>query len=110
MFHALRAADLRAALDCLGAIIEATAADRSFARQGVASLGRLVASDLTTLSICDLETGHRSVVSDVPGAISKRDVETTRTSAAPRSTTTTTAASASTARWPCRSTCIATCS
>jgi DNA-binding CsgD family transcriptional regulator len=76
MFHALRAADLRAALDCLGAIIEATAADRSFARQGVASLGRLVASDLTTLSICDLETGHRSVVSDVPGAISKRDVET----------------------------------
>jgi DNA-binding CsgD family transcriptional regulator len=40
----------------------------------VTSLTRLVASEITTLSICDLDTGHRSVVSDVPGAISSTQV------------------------------------
>jgi DNA-binding CsgD family transcriptional regulator len=75
MLAALRSRDLESALDCLGAITEATASDRAFARHGVSSLGRLVASDLTTLSICDLATGHRSVVSDIPGAICRRDIE-----------------------------------
>jgi DNA-binding CsgD family transcriptional regulator len=45
-----------------------------FARQGVEGLRALVASDLTTLSICNLATGHRSVVSDVAGALSRREI------------------------------------
>ena len=75
MLQALRSADLRVALDSLGVIAEGTAKDGSFARYGVAHLPRLVASELTTLSICDLDTGHRSVVSDRPGAISKPEIE-----------------------------------
>jgi DNA-binding CsgD family transcriptional regulator len=47
-----------------------------FARRGVECLSRLVASDLTTLSVCNLDDGRRSVVSDVPGAISAREVAT----------------------------------
>jgi DNA-binding CsgD family transcriptional regulator len=71
----MNASDLRSALDCLGAITEATAVDGAFSRHGVAGLRRLVSSDLSHLSVCDLESGHRSVVSDVPGAISRRQVE-----------------------------------
>jgi DNA-binding CsgD family transcriptional regulator len=75
MLAALRSQDLRSALDCLGAICEASASDRSFARHGVTNLKRVVAADLTTLSICDLATGHRAVVSDIPGAIGRRQIE-----------------------------------
>ena len=75
MLHTVRNTDLRATLDCLGSIAEATAGDRAFARHGVASLRRLVASEITTLSVCDLDTGHRRVVSDVSGAISSAQVE-----------------------------------
>jgi DNA-binding CsgD family transcriptional regulator len=67
--------DHRALLDTLGAIGEAARTTAGFARQGMASLKRLVPSELATLSICDLDTGHRSVVSDHPGAISKREIE-----------------------------------
>lgn len=68
-------ADFRLGLDTLGAIGEAARTSAGFARAGVACLKRLVASELTTLSICDLDTGHRSVVSDLPGAISRREIE-----------------------------------
>src|SRR5438874_2187557 len=68
MFHALSRNDLHAALDTLGTISESASGDGHFARHGVSALGRLVASDLTTLSVCNLETGHRTVVSDVAGA------------------------------------------
>jgi len=68
-------ADLRLGLDTLGAIGEAARTSAGFAATGVASLRRLVAAELTTLSICDLDTGHRSVVSDLPGAISRREIE-----------------------------------
>jgi DNA-binding CsgD family transcriptional regulator len=61
--------------EALGTIIEGTAAGGSFARHGVDTLRHLVPSELTTLSLCDLDTGHRSVVSDVPGAISGRELE-----------------------------------
>jgi DNA-binding CsgD family transcriptional regulator len=73
MLQALRSVDLRGALDALGAIAEGTAADGAFARHGLASLPRLVASELSTLSVCDLVTGHRSVVCDLPGAIGARE-------------------------------------
>jgi DNA-binding CsgD family transcriptional regulator len=70
MPQVLKRSDLRAALDTVGAIGECADDDLEFARRGVDRLRRLVAADLTTLSICDLATNHRSVVSDVPGAIS----------------------------------------
>jgi DNA-binding CsgD family transcriptional regulator len=67
--------ELHAALDVLHAIGEGCAGSGDFARRGVACLPRLVASELTTLSVCDLDGGHRSVVSDQPGAISRREIE-----------------------------------
>jgi DNA-binding CsgD family transcriptional regulator len=74
MMQALETADLRGALDVLGAIAEGTAADGDFPRHGVTNLPRLVPSELTTLSICDLDTEHRSVTSDLPGALSAREI------------------------------------
>jgi DNA-binding CsgD family transcriptional regulator len=73
MIRALGSAELRGALDALGAIAEGTAADGAFARHGLASLPRLVPCELATLSICDLASRHRSVTSDVPGAITARE-------------------------------------
>lgn len=73
MMRSLGSADLRGALDALGAIAEGIAADGAFARHGLASLPRLVPSEFTTLSICDLDSRHRRVTSDVPGAIPARE-------------------------------------
>jgi DNA-binding CsgD family transcriptional regulator len=70
---ALTSRDLHAALGALGAIGEE--APGRFAQRGVASLAALIGSDLTTLSLCDLDSHHRSVVSDAPGAISRRQIE-----------------------------------
>jgi DNA-binding CsgD family transcriptional regulator len=64
---------LRSALDALHAIGEGCVASEDFARRGVECLPRFVASELTTLSICNLDSGHRSVVSSDPGAISARE-------------------------------------
>jgi DNA-binding CsgD family transcriptional regulator len=75
MQQTLTTRDLRAALDTLHTIGEAAASVDGFARQGVASIKRLVSGELTTLSICNLDTGHRSVVSDTPGAIAKPEIE-----------------------------------
>jgi DNA-binding CsgD family transcriptional regulator len=69
----LNSSDFRGALDALHTIGEAGA--DAFARRGLECLPRLVSSELTTLSVCDLDTGHRSVVSDRPGAISRREIE-----------------------------------
>lgn len=67
--------DLRAALNTLHAIGEDCANGADFARRGVQCLPQLVSSELTTLSVCDLDSGHRSVVCDQPGAISRRALE-----------------------------------
>ena len=67
--------ELHAALDTLQAIGEACAGSDDFAQRGVTCLSRLVGSELTTLSVCDLDTGHRAVVSDRPGAISRSEIE-----------------------------------
>lgn len=48
----------------------------SFAKHVVNGLPRLVASELTTLSICDLKTGVRRVVSFPENAISSQDQQT----------------------------------
>ena len=72
----LAARDLNACLAAVGALGEATAGGEGFARRGVLDLPRLlVASELTHLSICDLDTGRRRVVSDQPGAISKAQLQ-----------------------------------
>jgi DNA-binding CsgD family transcriptional regulator len=68
-------ADLRSALDALGALSESATSTRGFAVEGVARLRRLVPSDLTTLSICDLATNHRAVVSDAPSPLSRTQIE-----------------------------------
>jgi DNA-binding CsgD family transcriptional regulator len=65
--------DFRGALDALHAIGEAGTG--AFAHRGLECLPRLVSSELTTLSVCDLDTGHRSVMSDRPGAISRREID-----------------------------------
>jgi DNA-binding CsgD family transcriptional regulator len=70
---ALTSRDLHAALGALRAIGEEAPAN--FARRGVDSLSGLIGSDLTTLSVCDLDTNHRSVVTDAPGAISARQIQ-----------------------------------
>jgi DNA-binding CsgD family transcriptional regulator len=69
----LSVADLRQSLDALHAIGEGCVRSDDFARRGVECLPRLVASELTTLSVCNLEDGRRSVVSDQPGALTARE-------------------------------------
>src|SRR5437868_12043400 len=71
---ALTSGHLRDALDALRTIGEDCAGTADFARRGVERLPRLVASELTTLSVCNLENGHRSVVSSQPGALSAREL------------------------------------
>jgi DNA-binding CsgD family transcriptional regulator len=68
-------AELHRALDTLHAIGEGIHDQTEFALRGVEWLPRLVASELTTLSVCDLETAHRGVVSDLAGAISSREIQ-----------------------------------
>jgi DNA-binding CsgD family transcriptional regulator len=65
---------LRVGLEVLHEIGEAMGGTADFARRGVAALPQLVGSELTTLSVCDLDSGHRSVVSDQPDAISPREI------------------------------------
>ena len=62
---------LRAAFACLQAIGEGCPSPGEFARRGVRHLSSLVPSEVTTLSLCDLATGRRRVVSDPPHAISR---------------------------------------
>lgn len=68
-------ADLRGALDALHAVGEDCASSNEFSRRGVECLPRLVSSELTTLSVCNLDNGHRNVVSDQADAISPREIE-----------------------------------
>jgi DNA-binding CsgD family transcriptional regulator len=69
----LSSRELRRALDTLHAIGEACTGSTDFARRGVEHLPRLVGSDLTTLVVCDLDQGHRTVVPS--GMISRREIE-----------------------------------
>ncbi len=62
---------LRAAFACLQAIGEGCPSPGEFARRGVRHLSSLVPSEVTTLSLCDLATGRRRVVSDPPHSISR---------------------------------------
>jgi DNA-binding CsgD family transcriptional regulator len=57
----LSTAALAAALDFVGDAADASDDAEAFARCGVEGLTALVASDLTTLSVCDLDSGRRRV-------------------------------------------------
>ncbi len=67
-------AHIERSLAALHAIGDGCASVDDFARRGVRELPQLVAAELTTLSVCNLESGHRAVVSDAPGALSAREV------------------------------------
>ncbi len=67
-------AQVEASLTALHAIGEGCVRSDDFARRGVDCLPRLVACELTTLSVCNLDDGRRHVVSDRPGALSAREV------------------------------------
>jgi DNA-binding CsgD family transcriptional regulator len=64
----------RDAVAMLNAIAAAGADPEGFARLGVAELPRLADSELTTLSVCDLATGRRSVVGGPGSALSAQDI------------------------------------
>jgi len=66
---------LRAAFAALRAIGEGCPTPGEFARRGVRELPVLVASEITTLSLCDLATGKRRVVSDPPHAFGRAELE-----------------------------------
>ena len=66
---------LRAAFAALHAIGEGCPTPGEFARRGVRHLPALVASEITTLSLCDLATGKRRVVSDPPHAFGRTELE-----------------------------------
>lgn len=69
----LTTSELRAALNVLHAIGEQCAGSADFARRGVELLPRLADNDLTTLVVCDLDQGHRSVVPS--GAVSSHAID-----------------------------------
>jgi DNA-binding CsgD family transcriptional regulator len=69
----LRDSDFRSALDLLGAISDAGSDIASFARVGVERLPRLVASEFTTLSVCNLLNGKREVYGLPSGTLSAED-------------------------------------
>jgi DNA-binding CsgD family transcriptional regulator len=58
----LAPSDWRAVLDVLGDLADALDDGDGFARCGVEVLPRLAASEITTLSLCDLARGHRHVI------------------------------------------------
>lgn len=65
----VRSCDVRAALLALGDIAEEADSAANFAQVGVRVLSRLVPSELTTLSCCDLHSARRVVIGVPPGAV-----------------------------------------
>ncbi len=65
--------ELRQGLTMLQAVSQAGADAQAFARAAVAALPALVASEITTLSVCDLRTGQRSVMGSPGSRLSEQD-------------------------------------
>jgi DNA-binding CsgD family transcriptional regulator len=72
--HHLTRNDHATALALLARLESATSSTSRFAREAVDAVAAFVASELTTLSVCDLVTGHRSVVGGPGAALSGRDI------------------------------------
>lgn len=71
--HALKSQDYRNGLTLLSSLSDAAQDVTGFARVGVGELARLVASEITTLSVCDPVRNTRRVVGNPEGAISSAD-------------------------------------
>jgi DNA-binding CsgD family transcriptional regulator len=71
---ALQRRDWRAGFELLHAVAEAEDGVDALARAAVNALPRLVASEITSLSICDLESGRRQVVATPAAAIGADDI------------------------------------
>ena len=69
----LRKSDLQAALGVAGDMADAGVDPALFARIGVESLPRAVASEITTLSVCDLATHQRHVVGSPGSRLGEED-------------------------------------
>jgi DNA-binding CsgD family transcriptional regulator len=69
----LTRSDLHATLDLLGAVTESSRDVASYASAGVGLLPRLIASEMTTLSVCDLKSGRRHVFADPQARIGAAD-------------------------------------
>lgn len=67
--------DLRLAIEVVRTMSEACGSRIEFASKGITALSKIVPADLATLSLCDLDTHHRNVVSNLPGAIGQREIE-----------------------------------
>jgi DNA-binding CsgD family transcriptional regulator len=65
--------DLRGAMSVLGSLAESSADCQSFVAAALEQLTTIVASELTTLSICDLRRAHRHVVGRQGEALSGAD-------------------------------------
>lgn len=65
----LTGSDWRQACAIVGAMLDAADDDEQFARCGIEQLPRLVGSELTTLSLCDLQSGRRHVIASPAAAI-----------------------------------------
>jgi hypothetical protein len=73
---ALNDSHARRALAAFQAIVVGDDSHASFVRQALDQLSQLIGSDLTTLGLCDLERGTRSVTGRQGEAISEQDVAT----------------------------------
>jgi DNA-binding CsgD family transcriptional regulator len=69
----LRERDLRSAIGVLQSLAEERAGSRSFIVAALDRLTGVVASELTTLSLCDLERGSRSVIGRAGETLSDTD-------------------------------------
>ena len=69
----LSRADLQATIATLGAVVESARDFGAFADAGVRLLPGLVASEMTTLSVCDLASGRREVVACPAGRLGEAD-------------------------------------
>jgi DNA-binding CsgD family transcriptional regulator len=73
MFAEVTARDLRSAMSALQSLAEEGADCRSFVVAALDRLTGIVASDLTTLSVCDLDHGARRVIGRAGEALSAAD-------------------------------------
>ena len=72
---ALRCADWRHGLDFVNQVASAMGEDGGYLRSACEGLPRLVPSELTTLSICHLPSGHRTVHGGAAGSIGPSERE-----------------------------------
>lgn len=66
-------ADLQATIATIGAVVESARDFGAYADAGVRLLPGLVASEMTTLSVCDLASGRREVVACPAGRLGEAD-------------------------------------